>query len=487
MNKNICKFLFPIFFILLAFSSNAWAVFTSSSIVRLSAFIQLTAQSTGTVAPTVIHENWASKVLNDNFFLAGGSIDSDINTTINSVNVEYVYNSTYSVVSPFIFAADFSNLGNGISTYSAVVSGVSLDSGTVFYRITVDDTTAKQAYSPWYVLHNPKIVHREIKRISQFDRILVATGTFIDNAKASHGKTANLTLEYYFDSESNISFHDIRLNGNNFIMNTDTPGAILNIPQSVQTVSYRIAAAYSYDDSDAVKYHTHTGSWTTAVLNSSAAAVIGDAGGKLILQNADQRYGDAFIYIEPNVVQNDTQYVFSECDPKAAYPWPSAESTIRIYEVSPLIDADFAITLFGDGTNADYQMKYWNDVSFLWEDLNTAKHTDRTYSSRGHSGGYYALIVPAGYPTAAIISNRPSKRAFMPGSQIVFSNLNFGDSVAIYNLRGKQIRKLDKVDFDGTLKWDGKNNSGDYAESGSYIYQIRVKGKLISGTVAFVR
>ena len=37
--------------------------------------------------------------------------------------------------------------------------------------------------------------------------------------------------------------------------------------------------------------------------------------------------------------------------------------------------------------------------------------------------------------------------------------------------------------------WYGKNNSGQWVESGTYIYQIKVKGKskLISGTIAFVK
>ena len=481
MNKTVFKFLFPILFALFAFSSNAKAL-TSSDTVSFLAFIQFTVPSTGTVAPTVINENYAEKVLNYNFFAAGGSITADTTTVINSVNVEYVYNSTQPVFSSIISSAGFSNPENGVSTYSAIVGGVSLDSGTVFYRIAVDASDG-QTYSPWYVLYNPKIIHRQIMRISEFDRILVATGTFIDNAKASHGQNASLTLEYYLDSDSSsILTQNIRLNGNSFIMNTDNPAPILNIPQGVQTVSYRIAATYS---ADAIKYNTHTGDWTTAVLNSSAAAVIDkDAGGMVVLQNADQRYGDAFIYVSPNILQNDTQFIFSECNPAGAYQWSSSENILKAYEVNTPSDANFSITLFGDGKNANYDIKYWNDISRLFEDLKTTKQNNGTYSSQGHSEGYYVLIMANG---SAVVSNRPVKRAFMPGGKVKFNNLKDGDSVAIYNLKGKLIKKLLNVQPDGTIEWDGRNGNGNYVESASYVYQIRVKGKIISGTIAFVR
>ena len=37
--------------------------------------------------------------------------------------------------------------------------------------------------------------------------------------------------------------------------------------------------------------------------------------------------------------------------------------------------------------------------------------------------------------------------------------------------------------------WDGKKDDGNWADSGTYIYQLKIQGKdkLISGTIAFVK
>ena len=71
-----------------------------------------------------------------------------------------------------------------------------------------------------------------------------------------------------------------------------------------------------------------------------------------------------------------------------------------------------------------------------------------------------------------------------------FNNLKEGDVVKIYNVNGKKVAELNAGTADG-FEWLGRkgtNNSGDWAESGTYIYQIKVKddSKIISGTIAFV-
>ena len=67
-----------------------------------------------------------------------------------------------------------------------------------------------------------------------------------------------------------------------------------------------------------------------------------------------------------------------------------------------------------------------------------------------------------------------------------FNNLQEGDVVKIYNVSGKKVAELNS-DFEWLGK-EGTNNSGDWAKSGIYIYQIKLKknGKIISGTISFV-
>ena len=66
-----------------------------------------------------------------------------------------------------------------------------------------------------------------------------------------------------------------------------------------------------------------------------------------------------------------------------------------------------------------------------------------------------------------------------------FKNMKEGDVLKIYNVNGKKIREITSGTAEGFV-WDGRNDSGDWAKSGIYIYQIKVDGKLVSGTIAFV-
>jgi flagellar hook assembly protein FlgD len=75
----------------------------------------------------------------------------------------------------------------------------------------------------------------------------------------------------------------------------------------------------------------------------------------------------------------------------------------------------------------------------------------------------------------------------MPGGKVRFNNLKDGDSVAIYNLKGKLIKKLVPKSMEAFVEWDGTSDKGGYVESGSYIYQVKADGKIISGSLAFVR
>ena len=66
-----------------------------------------------------------------------------------------------------------------------------------------------------------------------------------------------------------------------------------------------------------------------------------------------------------------------------------------------------------------------------------------------------------------------------------FKNMKEGDVLKIYNVNGKKIREITSGTAEGFV-WDGRDDSGDWAKSGIYIYQLKVDGKLINGTIAFV-
>ena len=69
-----------------------------------------------------------------------------------------------------------------------------------------------------------------------------------------------------------------------------------------------------------------------------------------------------------------------------------------------------------------------------------------------------------------------------------FKNLVDGDVVKIYTVNGQKIAELNAGESSEGFEWKGRkgtNNSGDWAKSGIYVYQIKLKeqGKIISGTI----
>ncbi len=75
--------------------------------------------------------------------------------------------------------------------------------------------------------------------------------------------------------------------------------------------------------------------------------------------------------------------------------------------------------------------------------------------------------------------------------EIQYANPKDGNvSGRIYDLRGALVAGMEKGASEETLKWDGKDASGNPAPGGVYIYQIEVTGpenKVINGTVVVAR
>ncbi len=57
----------------------------------------------------------------------------------------------------------------------------------------------------------------------------------------------------------------------------------------------------------------------------------------------------------------------------------------------------------------------------------------------------------------------------------------------IYDIRGSVVRQLDIVGSGDEFTWDGKDEDGNIAPSGIYIYQIEVEGQTINGTIVLAK
>jgi len=84
---------------------------------------------------------------------------------------------------------------------------------------------------------------------------------------------------------------------------------------------------------------------------------------------------------------------------------------------------------------------------------------------------------------------RPVRKIITPAfkdginDQVEFENLDGKQfTIGIYDITGKRIRILRNNPV-----WDGTDDDGDIVESGVYIYQLKVEGKVISGVIAVAK
>ena len=132
-----------------------------------------------------------------------------------------------------------------------------------------------------------------------------------------------------------------------------------------------------------------------------------------------------------------------------------------------------------------------------WQNLSTEDFA--RFSVREDGQILYPSFMNAWISIEAVISEpstddyRPSKRVRVKSrigtnGGFKFNNLVDGDVVKIYTVNGQKIAELTAGETSEGFEWKGRkgtNNSGDWAKSGIYVYQIKLKeqGKIISGTI----
>lgn len=88
------------------------------------------------------------------------------------------------------------------------------------------------------------------------------------------------------------------------------------------------------------------------------------------------------------------------------------------------------------------------------------------------------------------------KKTFTPNGDGVNDEINFNfenpkESVVtgkIFDILGGYVSDMSAgINGSWSLKWDGKDSGGSYAEKGVYIYQIEADGKIINGTIVVAR
>lgn len=336
----------------------------------------------------------------------------------------------------------------------------------------------------------PKITHTAIETVSSIDKILNAKIS-VDFGDYSNS-TATARIDYSVDGgsvEQEPPGEGITIKNNEefFIQLPD-------FLESNTNVDYQIVIDFRDEQGTIIKtvtFPSGTEPQHAELTDTVTKDVTASAGGVVEFGSGNQQYTSTKLEITPNSLSSNAQIIIKQL-PIEDYI-SSTEQMAALYQVYSIPDnieilspikATFYYGL--NPTSNKFVLKYKKQDSDNWKDI-TISNTDlqnKTVMSYITDLGYYGIFEKVKEEDK---SYRPKKRVIVKGRDVFrFNGLQQGDSVKIYNTSGKKIKEISSGDAEG-FKWDGRKDNGDYASSGIYVYQIKVKGKLISGTIAFVK
>ena len=362
--------------------------------------------------------------------------------------------------------------------------------GVSVYLYAAEPLKVLSAYVKFGGVILPTITHTAIETVSSIDKILNAKisvdfGDYTDS-------TATARIDYSVDGgsvEQEPPGEGITIKNNEefFIQLPD-------FLESDTNIDYQIVIDFRDEQGTIIKtvtFPSGTESQHAELTDTVTKDVTASAGGVVEFGSGNQQYESSKLEIAPNSLSSDAQIIIKQL-PIEDYI-SSTEQMAALYQVYSIPDnieilspikATFYYGL--NPTSNKFVLKYKKQDSDNWKDISIS-NTDlqnKTVMAYISSLGYYGIFEKVKEEDK---SYRPKKRVVVKGRDVFrFNGLQQGDSVKIYTTGGKKIREISSGDADG-FKWDGKKDNGDYAASGIYVYQIKVKGKLISGTIAFVK
>ena len=353
---------------------------------------------------------------------------------------------------------------------------------------------------------DPIVEHIAIPTV--FANGILNAKVYVNFGQASAGTAY---LEYKLDSEVEVS----TITKENIPNKKDF---YLEIPKGTITkdntsIDYRIKCVFDVGGEDYPVYvpaqldESSTTFITANVLSVIEDEIDGEHGGAIVAFCGDQSKGEegtVVVSVPPGAFSGTHNVVIdflaeSSSSDTSSKTKENVISTVGV-DVEGVDEIDGAIQIknlpLQETTNANkFLMQYetgaeWNTITNA--NLNVNK-THQIYTFSALDLGYYRVLESIKLSNSTY---RPKNRIVVkakvggvyPGFE--FKYLSEGDVVKIYNLKGKKIAELKSGTSDGFI-WKGKkgtDNEGDWAESGTYIYQIKLKdgGDVISGTIAFV-
>ena len=353
---------------------------------------------------------------------------------------------------------------------------------------------------------DPVVTHTAIGTVLANGILNAKVSTLFGDATA-----ADLVLEYQLSSgETGEIKKENIANKRDYFLGTPE-GAIT---KDVDYVDYRIKGVFQVDGEEFLVYEpAAAGASSTTFARAEVVSIInqpvdGSTGGKIEVFCGDQSKGDKGTVVvsvpegaysgEHNVIVDFLAESESSSD-SSSKGKQNILSTLFV-DVEDVLELEKTIQISNLPLQTKAQankfaMQYEQGTE--WENYASSNlsvdKTNQIFSFSAAKLGSYRVIENLVFSDSTYRpKNRIVVKAKIPGSYpgFEFKYLSEGDVVKIYNLKGKKIAELKSGTSDGFI-WKGKkgtDNNGDWAESGTYIYQIKLKdgGNVISGTIAFV-
>ena len=364
------------------------------------------------------------------------------------------------------------------------------------------ETVKKISSEVEFAFIEPRIEHEQIETV-------LANGILNAKVYVDFGDTDSATavLEYKLDSGEVVEVtKDNIINRRTFYIGT--PEGEITKDNSV--IDYRIKVTFiDNEEGEFVLYAPVNASSetfsTASVISKIEQNINGTAGGSIEVFCGDQskeENGTVKVIIPEGAYSGEHKVSVDfllETDSGGSLSPAAKDSIISAasVDVEGVSEIESAIRIenlpLQNKTQANkFYLEYENASE--WEKVSNANlsvdKADQVYSFSIANLGNYRILESISLSNS---SYRPKNRIVVknkvgnsyPGFE--FKYLSEGDTITIYNLKGKKIRKINAISADVNV-WDGKKDNGDWAESGTYIYQIKLKdkGETVSGTLAFV-
>ena len=358
----------------------------------------------------------------------------------------------------------------------------------------------KSAFAKFPKIVVPTITHTAIDTVSSIDRILNAKIS-VDFGSYTNAK-ATAKIKYYVDGDQSSISQEPQGEGIQILNNEEF---FIQLPEFLQTSN-------NTDYQIVVDFHDDQGTLITTVVFPSSTTyqhseftdtitknIVAGDGGTVEFNSGNQQYSNTKLEIAKDALSADAQIVIKQLSTDTLSS-SSSEQMAALYQVYSVPD-DIQISVpikasFYYGVNSvatDFVLRYKKEETDKWKDVPISQKDleNKTIISNISSLGYYGIFEKAKDGNK---DYRPKNRVRVKSristyGGFKFNGLKDGDVVKIYTTTGKKVAELTAGNAEG-FEWKGRkgtNNSGDWVPSGIYIYQIKVKGKIISGTIVFAK